>query len=80
MKQTTNTRLIELWIKKRDGVPAIVKGTDDLLRIKFDSLDEDLEKITWAKFFKIFRENNLAFIYEDKSDSRFCKFIDKQTK
>ena len=55
----------EFQIKQRDGIPAVVKGTSDLVRVKFDSLDNNLEKITWAKFFKTFRDNNLAFIYED---------------
>lgn len=77
MEQTTDIRLMEIWIKERGGVPAIVKETSDLLRVKFDSLDNDLEKITWARFFKTFRDNNLAFIYEDDVNSRFCKFINK---
>jgi hypothetical protein len=75
MEQTTDARLIELWIKKRGGAPSIVKSTADLLRVKFDSLDTDLEEITWARFFKVLKENNLAFIYEDDDASRFCKFI-----
>jgi len=77
MEQTNDVRQMEIWIKKRGGVPAIVKGTSDLLRVKFDLLDNDLEKITWAKFFKTFKDSNLEFIYEDDADSRFCKFISK---
>ncbi len=75
MKETTDLRLIEKWIKERGGVPAIVGGTTDLLRVKFDTMDNSLEKITWAKFFSTFKDKDLAFIYEDDIKSRFCKFI-----
>jgi len=78
MSQTEETKdliKIEKWVKKRAGVPAIVKDTKDLLRIKFDSLDSSLDEITWAKFFKIFKDNKLIFIYESDEASRFCKFI-----
>ena len=77
MKRTTNLKLIEKWIKQRGGVPVVVKGTPNLLRVKFDTMDDSLEKITWAKFFSTYRDKNLAFIYEDDVNSRFCKFINK---
>lgn len=76
MKKTTNVRIIEKWIKARGGKPAIVKGTPNLLRVKFDPLEEELEEITWAMFFKTFNDNNLTFLYNNDKDSRFCKFID----
>jgi|AntAceMinimDraft_4_1070372.scaffolds.fasta_scaffold79991_2 hypothetical protein len=78
MNQTTNVRVMEKWIKKRKGFPAIVKGTPNLLRVKFDTLENDLEEITWAKFFKTFKDNKLLFLYEDDDTSRFCKFIYKK--
>ena len=39
-------------------------------------MDEDLEEITWAKFFEIFEKKDLTFLYEDSDESRFCKFIE----
>jgi hypothetical protein len=77
MKQTTDIRLMEKWIEARSGTPAIVKDTSDLLRVKFDSMEDDLEEITWAKFFKTFKDNKLVFMYEEDINSRFCKFIYK---
>jgi hypothetical protein len=79
-KQTQDLVIIEKWIKERKGVPAIVKNTDDLLRIKFDSLDADLVEITWAEFFALFKENKLTFMYEVDGASRFCKFIYSENK
>lgn len=75
-KETRDLVEIEKWIKERKGHPAIVKDTDNLLRIKFDTLDDDLEVITWAKFFQIFKEKDLRFVYSLEEDSRFCKFLD----
>jgi len=77
MEETTNIKLIENWVKQRGGVPAVVKGTPDLLRVKFYAIDDSLEKITWAMFFNTFKDKNLKFIYEDAVDSRFCKFINQ---
>ena len=75
MKQTKNLQEIEKWIKERNGLPSIVKDTPDLLRIKFDNTEDSLEEITWAKFFKAFKDNDLVFIYEEDISSRFCKFV-----
>lgn len=76
-KQTKQMKIMEEWIKERNGVPAVVVGTDDLLRVKFDSLETDLKEITWAEFFKTFSSKGLTFLYEDSNeDSRFYKFIE----
>lgn len=77
MKKTTDVSIMEKWIKERNGVPAVVKGTQDLIRVKFDPLEDQLEEMTWAKFFETFRENKLEFLYEDDLNSRFCKFISR---
>ena len=77
MNKTTNGKVIEKWVKTHKGKPAKVTGTKDLLRIRFDDLDTNLEIITWHSFFKIFNENNLAFIYEKGNNTRFCKFISR---
>lgn len=74
-KSTQDWVLIEEWVKNRKGIPCKVKGTEDLLRIRFDPMEKDLEEITWAEFFQIFDKNKLKFLYEDSKDSRFYKFI-----
>ncbi len=78
-KTTTDLVEIEQWVKERDGVPSKVNGTDNLLRVKFDNLEEDLVEITWAEFYKTFKENNLQFLYDpSEEDSRFHKFISEE--
>lgn len=87
-KITTNHDEIKKWVEDRDGKPALVKGTGDngkgggLLRINFqDEQEEDLENIEWQKFFTIFDEDKLKFLYQentkDGSESRFFKFVNK---
>ncbi len=78
MKNTQDLHQIETWITERKGRPAKVRGTEDLLRVKFDSMDDDLEPITWAKFFETIQSKDLKFLYEDAPDSRFCKFVFKE--
>ena len=84
-KTTTNHTEIQQWVEKRDGQPAIVKGTERggsaLLRIDYPGYSgaETLEPIEWDEFFEIFDENKLAFLYQEKTadgaTSRFSKFF-----
>ena len=69
-------------------MPAVVEGTHDgfgsgLLRIDFGEMGEDLEGISWEEFFKVFEENELAFIYQDVTEegaeSYACKFVARQS-
>ncbi|MDT0645059.1 hypothetical protein RM545_00010 [Zunongwangia sp. F260] len=87
-KTTKDHKTIQKWAEERDGKPAIVKGTGDsgkaggLLRIDFPGgAEESLEELSWDKFFTIFDENNLQFLYQeetkDGSKSRFNKFVNK---
>ena len=86
-KTTTDHEEIRQWVEKRDGQPAIVKGTERrgsaLLRIDYPgySGEETLESIEWDEFFEIFDENNLAFLYQEKTAdggmSRFSKFVNR---
>jgi hypothetical protein len=51
------------------------------LRIDFGQPEEKLEKISWDEFFAIFDENELAFLYQDKTEdgvSRFNKFVSRK--
>lgn len=73
-----NSKAIRKWVEQHDGKPAIVRGTNDLLRIKFFDIDSDLEEIRWDKFFQILKEKNLIFIYDTQKDSRFCTFVNKE--
>ena len=57
------------------------KGQGGVLRIDFGEKEEDFDEISWEDFFKIFDENKLAFLYQDKTKdgetSRFNKFIER---
>jgi hypothetical protein len=84
---TTDHEEIRRWVEERDGHPAIVKGTEKggsaLLRIDYPGFsgEDRLEEITWDEFFKIFDENKLAFLYQEKTEdgglSRFSKFVER---
>lgn len=87
-KTTTDHKKIRKWVEDRDGKPCIVKGTEGdegggLLRIDFPGYSGDnLEEISWDKFFEIFDSRNLQFLYQDETaggkESRFFKFISKE--
>ena len=85
---TTNHDEIRRWVEERGGHPARVKGTEKgksagLLRIDYPGFsgDDRLEEISWEEFFDGFEENELAFIYQDKTSdgeiSRFSKLVDR---
>ena len=84
---TTDHEEIRRWVEERGGNPAVVKGTESgdsaLLRIDYPGFSGEgkLEPIEWEEFFEIFDDNNLAFLYQDRtadgSESRFSKFIDR---
>jgi len=40
-----------------------------VLRIDFGAPEETLEEISWDEFFQIFDENELAFLYQDRTES-----------
>lgn len=88
-KTTTDHKKIQKWVEDRDGKPSVVKSTADsskgggLLRINFPGYAEDnLEDISWDEFFEIFDDNDLEFLYQEKTkdgkESRFCKFVNKE--
>ena len=88
-QKTTDHEVIRAWAEARGGRPARVKGTggDDgggeghggedagLLRLDFGTPEESLEPIEWEAFFETFDANGLAFLYEDKANSRFSKLV-----
>lgn len=81
---------IRKWIEARKGRPSHVKSTGSgkgenggILRVDFREQDPNLEEVDWETFFKTFDENNLAFLYQDKTsdgkESRFFKFVQRDT-
>jgi len=84
---TTDHEEIRRWVEERGGNPAVVKGTESggsaMLRIDYPGFSGEgkLEAIEWEEFFEIFDENNLAFLYQDRTadggESRFSKFVDR---
>jgi hypothetical protein len=87
-KATTNHDEIRRWVEKRGGHPAMVaetegKGGGGLLRIDFDEpggdKDTRLHRIKWDEFFETFDRNDLAFLYDPDGDSRFSKFVARET-
>lgn len=82
---TTDHDTIRRWAEARDGNPALVRGTgeDGVLRIDFNEREERLDSINWDEFFRVFEQNNLAFLYQEKtadgSTSRFNKLVRRDT-
>src|SRR5688500_8763936 len=85
---TTDHNEIRRWVEERGGHPARVKGTEKgktagVLRIDYPGFsgDDRLEEISWEEFFDGFEENELAFIYQEKTSdgeiSRFSKLVDR---
>ncbi|WFU06495.1 hypothetical protein QA648_25665 (plasmid) [Rhizobium sp. CB3171] len=80
---TTEHDKIRNWVKARNGRPARVKGAKKggILRIDFGRPEETLEEISWEEFFRIFDENELAFLYQEKTESGdkswFTKFVSR---
>ncbi|HSR12241.1 MAG TPA: DUF6496 domain-containing protein [Thermodesulfobacteriota bacterium] len=86
---TTSHATIQEWAEQRNGKPTRVKGTGDtrdagILRIDFPGYSGkgSLEEISWDEFFEKFEENNLAFLYQDKTasgrTSRFNKLVSRE--
>ena len=85
---TTNHNEIRRWVEERGGYPARVKGTEKgkssgVLRIDYPGFsgEDRLEEISWEEFFEGFEDNELAFLYQEKTSdgelSRFSKLIDR---
>lgn len=55
-----------------------------ILRIDFGEPEDTLEPIEWDEFFRIFDENDLAFLHQDEAGggetSRFNKFVERDQK
>lgn len=85
-KTTTDHNTIKKWVEERGGVPAAVKQTEGdgdpgVLRIHFPGYGEEetFDEVDWDTFFEKFEDNNLAFLYQEKTkdgkQSRFFKLV-----
>ncbi|MBP0582561.1 hypothetical protein J8I29_24755 [Labrys sp. LIt4] len=80
---TTDHDQIRKWAEARQGRPSRIKtsGKGGVLRIDFGEAEEEFEEISWEEFFKIFDDNELAFLHQDKTangkTSRFNKFVNR---
>jgi hypothetical protein len=74
---------IRRWVEDRGGRPAMVEDTEGLLRIDFDEPggndDDRLQRIEWDEFFRIFDKNDLAFLRSEEGESRFNKFVERES-
>ncbi|MBV8517716.1 MAG: hypothetical protein JO197_09995 [Acidobacteria bacterium] len=82
---TTNHDEIRQWVEARGGFPAHVKrtgsrkGDPGVLRIDYPGFSgtDTLERIDWDTWFEWFDRDRLAFLYQDKRNSRFSKLISR---
>lgn len=80
--RTRDHDTIRRWAEARGGHPAVV-GDTEILRIDFDDpdgeQDQNLRRIAWDEFFRIFDARDLEFLYQDRTHdgklSRFNKFV-----
>jgi hypothetical protein len=77
---TTDHDEIRTWVEQNNGRPACVKGTGGdgdvgMLRIDFDEQEENLQTISWDKWFEAFERNRLALLHAE--DSRFNKLVSR---
>lgn len=84
-ERTQDHGTIRKWVEARGGIPTIVKGTGGLLRIDFvegarsGGREENLEEVSWERWFQLFDENDLVFLYSPEKESRFFKLVSEET-
>jgi hypothetical protein len=83
---TTDHQVIRHWIETHKGHPSVVRATEGtrpdsagLLRVDFGPAEETLQEISWDDFFDTFDSNGLAFLYQDEKQSRFHKFVSRDS-
>lgn len=79
---TTDHDEIRNWVEARGGFPAHVSRTGNrkdpgVLRIDYPGFSGrgTLERISWDEWFDWFDRDKLAFLYQDKKNSRFSKLV-----
>jgi hypothetical protein len=86
--KTTDHDEIRRWAEARGGRPATVEGTEQggehagILRIAFTDVGDKLDEISWDEFFDKFDEEDLAFLYQERTkdgeQSRFFKLVERE--
>src|SRR5688500_6551064 len=73
-ERTINPEFIRRWVEDRGGRPVSVKGTGGdgdvgVLRIDFPGYSgaRSREAIEWDEFFQKFEENQLQFLYQERT-------------
>lgn len=80
-EKTRDHDKIRQWAESRGGIPTVVKGTGGLLRIDFvegaqsGGREASLEETSWDKWFAVFDESDLDFLYSPDEESRFFKLV-----
>jgi hypothetical protein len=75
---------IRRWVEERGAIPTVVKGTEGLLRIDFikgpqsHGREAKLEEVDWDRWFEVFDESKLTFLYSPEPESRFFKLVRAQ--
>lgn len=81
--RTIDHEEIREWVEAHGGQPAVVEGTYDgfgsgILRIDWGIQDEALDEVSWEDFFRVFDDNDLAFLYQENDgglDTFSCRFV-----
>lgn len=86
-RTTTDHDEIRGWAEEHDGRPVIVRDTasedSGVLRIDFPggAGEEELEPVGWERWFQVFEDNRLAFLYQEQKasgeDSTFFKLVQR---
>ncbi|WP_291912446.1 hypothetical protein [Chitinophaga sp. CB10] len=81
-KTTTDHDTIRQWAEARNGKPTQVQGTGEkgeagVLRIDFPPGNDNLEEISWEKFFEKFDNENLVFLYQDETSEGETSYFNK---
>ena len=88
-RATTDHDEIRRWAEQWNARPARARGTGGrdipgTLRLDLtdDGPDPDVEPISWTDWFRLFDRNNLAFLYEERTDggsSNFSRLVYRAT-
>ena len=87
-RKTVDHQEIRRWAEARGGRPVTVRGKEEesddgtgVLRIGFNS-GHALETLEWEDFFDKFEDEDLAFLYQEKTrdgkPSRFFKLVSRE--
>jgi hypothetical protein len=84
---TTDHDTIKKWIMERGGKPVVERGLCDEIRMLYihfpdsEDIDRKTEELSWEDFFTLFEQNDLEFLYQEKTldgkQSRFGKFVSR---